>query len=60
MDNTQNIQIEAQGVEFWEKELQYLENAMEGIRTAYAIMESNHKFCQQKLKEAMPSGKDEE
>lgn len=59
MENTNNTQLDTQGVEFWEKELQYLENAMDGVRTAYAILEMNHKFANEKLKEAMPKDKEE-
>lgn len=55
MENTTKTPIEAQGVEYWEKELEYLENAMQGVRTAYAVLEANHRFCESKLKELMPN-----
>lgn len=55
MENQLNTSLEAQGVDYWEKELEYLEHAMQGIQTAYAVLQANHQFCQQKLKEAMPS-----
>lgn len=51
MENTLNAPVETQGVEYWEKELEYLENAMQGVQTAYAILKANHDFCNSKLKE---------
>lgn len=54
MENTQNTPIETQGVEYWEKELEYLENAMQGVQTAYAILKHNHDFVKQELQKLMP------
>lgn len=54
MKNSKNNTVNDLGIEDWEKELEYIENAMDGIRTAYAILESNHKFCSDRLKDLMP------
>lgn len=49
MENTINTQNETQGVEFWENELAYFENAMDGLRTSYAVIEQMHKHAQSEL-----------
>lgn len=58
MEITKNIELETQGVEFWEKELEYLEEAMQGMRTSYAIVQSNHRHCQEKLAELLEKEKE--
>lgn len=58
MEITKNIELETQGVEFWEKELEYLEEAMQGMRTSYAIVQSNHRYCQEKLAELLEKEKE--
>lgn len=54
MESLTKEQLEARGAEYWENELSYLENAMDGLRTSYAILDSMHKHAQEEYKKCLP------
>lgn len=53
MSNNQNAAAN-QGLDFWTNELIQLENALDGIRTSYAIVSSLREQAQNKVDELTP------
>lgn len=53
MSNNKNA-VESQGLDFWTNELIQLENALDGIRTSYAIVSSLREQAQSKVDELTP------
>ncbi len=54
MENSKNNTENTQGVEFWENEVEYFTNAIEGLQTAYSLLSHMRQNAMEKVASLMP------